>query len=154
MLCKWLSKANIWWIGVNLVNQQQGFTICVPFYRWTWWKVWFGHENMKNHENSWFYLTFKIEAYENEPIPRNGGAIRLDDLGWLRPQEISQPTIHGTGMNTKITSTYHVMCIIFWLGIYPTHLIASSKNSGITLLIENSTSKIQLKICGPKVIFG
>jgi len=30
----------------------------------------------------------------------------LDDLGWLRPQEISQPTIHGTGMNTKITSTY------------------------------------------------
>ena len=67
-----------------------------------------------------------MSTYENEPIPRNGGAIRLDDLGWLRPQEISQPTIHGTGMNTKITSTYHVMCIIFWLGIYPTHLIASS----------------------------
>ena len=43
-----------------------------------------------------------MSTYENEPIPRNGGAIRLDYLGWLRPQEISQPTINGTGIHTKI----------------------------------------------------
>ena len=43
---------------------------------------------------------------ENEPIPRNRGAIRLDYNGCLRPQEISQPTINGTGINTKITYTY------------------------------------------------
>jgi hypothetical protein len=36
---------------------------------------------------------------------------------------------------------------------YPKDLIASSKNSGIRLLKENYTSKIELKRYDPKVIF-
>ena len=39
-----------------------------------------------------------MSTYENEPIARNGSAIRLDYLGCLRPQQISQPTIYGTGI--------------------------------------------------------
>lgn len=63
-----------------------------------------------------------MSTYENEGIPRNGGGIGLDSLSCLRPQEISQPTINGSGMNTQITRTYvGNMCI----------LIASSKKSGI-----------------------
>ena len=47
-----------------------------------------------------------MSTYENEPIPRNGGAIGLDYLGCLRPQEISQPTINGSAMSIEISWTY------------------------------------------------
>ena len=40
-----LSKALFDEQGLIIVNQQQGFTICVTSYRWTWWKEWFGLKN-------------------------------------------------------------------------------------------------------------